>query len=92
MTGGHSVDDSQSHRYKGKQCHHWQPYLQARVTPQETGVFPIVHGQDDRGGAEEELHVAHEVPSLANAEITSGNVCYVQYCVPPSNLARSSDT
>ena len=55
-------------------------------------MFQVVHCQYHDGGTEEQLHVTHEVPSLAQAVATSGDVSYVQYCVPPRILASTSDT
>ena len=75
----HPVDDGECHRDEGKQRHHRQPNLEAGVVAKEAGALEIIHGEDDQGGDEEELHVAHQVPRLAQAVTTSGDVGYGRY-------------
>ena len=42
-------------------------------------ALKIVHGEDDQRGDEEELHVTHQVPRLAQAVTTSSDVGYGRY-------------
>ena len=79
MAWRHSVDDGERHRDKAKQRHHRQPYLEASVVAKEAGALEIIHGKDDQRGDEEELHVAHQVPRLAQAVTTTGDVGYGRY-------------
>ena len=76
MAWRHSVDDGERHWDKAKQRHHRQPNLKASVVAEEAGVLKIMHGEDDQGRDEEELHVAHKVPCLPQAVTTSGDVGY----------------
>ena len=80
MARRHSVDDGERHWDKAKQRHHRQPNLKASVVAEEAGVLKIMHGEDDQGRDEEELHVAHKVPCLPQAVTTSGDVGYRGAC------------
>lgn len=49
------------------------------MVAKEAGALKIIHGEDDQRGDEEELHVAHQVPRLAKAVTTTGDVGYGRY-------------
>ena len=73
MTYAHFVDNSNGHRDQAEERDDREPQLQAIVV-----LLPVIHREDDQRGAEEQLHVAHEVPSLTEAGNTSSQVGYVQ--------------
>ena len=75
VTHAHFFDNSYGHRNQAEECNDQKPQLQAKVIKV---LFPVIQREDDQRGAEEQLHVAHEVPSLTEAGNTSSQVGYVQ--------------
>ena len=82
MPGRQFVSPCQRHGHQAEERDDGQPHLEAVVV-----LVPVVHGEDDQGGAEEQLHVAHQVPSLSNAGVGSAQVGNVEEGVVPVLLA-----
>ena len=82
MPGRQFVLPCQRHGHQAEERDDGQPHLEAVVV-----LVPVVHGEDDQGGAEEQLHVAHQVPSLSNAGVGSAQVGNVEDSVVPVLLA-----
>ena len=46
-------------------------------------LLPVEHGQDEKRGGNEHLHVCHQVPSLTHTAPFLGEVGYVEDQLPP---------
>ena len=83
MPGRQFVHPCQRHGHQAEERDDGHPHLEAVVV-----LVPVVHGEDDQGGTEEQLHVAHQVPSLAYAGVLlSAQVRNVEESVVPVLLA-----
>ena len=85
VTDAELVLDSDGHRDQAEHGDDREPPLEAEVV---VPLVQVVHGEDEERGAEEELHVAHEVPRLAEAGDVPRQVGDVEQHLPPVGLAE----
>ena len=84
VTDAELVLDGDGHRYQAEHGDDHEPPLEAEVV---IPLVQVVHGEDEERCAEEELHVAHEVPRLAEAGDVPRQVGDVEQHLPPVGLA-----
>ena len=84
VTDAELVLDGDGHGDQAEHGDDHEPPLEAEVA---VPLVQVVHGEDEERGAEEELHVAHEVPRLAEAGDVPRQVGDVEQHLPPVGLA-----
>ena len=84
VTDAELVLDGDGHRDQAEHGDDHEPPLEAEVA---IPLVQVVHGEDEERCAEEELHVTHEVPRLAEAGDVPRQVGDVEEHLPPVGLA-----